>query len=299
MHPGCRPESRSSILLTHNDKNIDMSISAKDVKRLRDMTGVGMMDCKKALEEANGDFEVAVDLLRKKGQKVAAKRADREANEGLIVTALSDDQSVGAIAEVNSETDFVARNDEFVAFAKEIVDLILETVPGDLEALNSTEVRPGKTVDQALTELTGKIGEKIEVRRFSVLQSDGGRIVSYIHPGSRLGVLVDVGGNGRVEDAGLDLAMQVAALSPVATHKEDVPQELKEKELEIAREAAKAEGKPDHIVDRIAEGKLERYYKDYVLVEQPFVKDSSMTVREMLKQSNVDVRKYIRYALGE
>jgi len=276
-----------------------MSISAKDVKRLRDMTGVGMMDCKKALEEANGNFDEAVDLLRKKGQKVAAKRADRDANEGLIVTAISDDRKVGVIAEVNSETDFVARNEEFAAFADRVAKIILDELPDDLNSLNTTEFAAGKTVGHAVTELTGKIGEKIDVRRFAVLRTEGGQIVSYIHPGSRLGVLVDVSGNGQVEDAGLDVAMQVAALNPVATHKEDVPQELKDKELEIARESAKAEGKPDHIIDRIAEGKLERYYKDNVLVEQPFVKDSSMTVKEMLKQSNVDVRRYVRYALGE
>jgi len=276
-----------------------MAISAKDVKRLRDMTGVGMMDCKKALEEANGDFDKAVDLLRKKGQKVAATRAGREANEGLIVTAISDDQKVGVIAEVNSETDFVARNEEFATFAEKMAKVILDKLPQDLGALSDTESTAGQTVGQAVTELTGKIGEKIDIRRFDVLKSDAGRIVSYIHPGARLGVLVDVTGNGQVEDAGLDVAMQVAALNPVATHKEDVPQELKDKELEIARESAKAEGKPDHIIDRIAEGKLERYYKDHVLVEQPFVKDSSMTVKEMLKQSNVDVKRYIRYALGE
>lgn len=276
-----------------------MSISAKDVKRLREMTGVGMMDCKKALEEASGDFDQAVDLLRKKGQKVAAKRADRDANEGLIVTALSVDERVGAIAEVNSETDFVARNDEFVRFAHDVVNLILEKRPEDLEALNRTKFGNGKTVEQVVIELTGKIGEKIDVRRFAVLLSEDGRIVSYVHPGSRLGVLVDVSGNGQVEDAGLDVAMQVAALNPVATHKDEVPQEIMEKELEIAREAAKAEGKPEHIIDRIAEGKLERYYKDHVLVEQPFVKDSSMTVKEMLRQSDVDVKRYVRYALGE
>ena len=276
-----------------------MSISAKDVKRLRDMTGVGMMDCKKALEEADGDFEKAVELLRKKGQKVAAKRADREANEGLIVTALSGDTRTGAMAEINCETDFVARNEGFADFAEKIVNLVLEEQPENLDELNALDFEGGKTVGESVIELTGKIGEKIDVRRFAILQSDGGRVVSYIHPGSRLGVLVDVKGNGQVEGAGLDVAMQVAALNPVATRTDEVPQELKEKELEIARDAAKAEGKPDHIIDRIAEGKLERYYKDHVLVEQPFVKDSSMTVKEMLKQSGADVERFIRYALGE
>ncbi len=276
-----------------------MAISAKDVKRLRDMTGVGMMDCKKALEEADGDFDAAVELLRKKGQKVAAKRADREANEGLVVASLSDDQSKGAIAEVNCETDFVARNEDFAQFAEQIVELILRSEPADLEGLNAVEFEDGKTVEQAVTELTGKIGEKIDIRRFVVLKSEGGRIVSYIHPGSRLGVLVDIHGNGQVVEAGTDVAMQVAAMNPVATTKDDVPQDLKEKELDIAREAAKNEGKPDHIIDRIAEGKLERYFKDHVLVEQPFVKDSSMTVREMLQDAGVDIRRFVRYALGE
>lgn len=276
-----------------------MAVSAKDVKRLRDMTGVGMMDCKKALEEANGDFDKAVDLLRKKGQKVAAKRADREANEGLIVTALSDDARTGAMAEVNSETDFVARNEEFVRFAHDIVVLILAEQPEDLDALHAATFDGGKTVEQALHDLTGKIGEKIDVRRFVLLRSQDGRIISYVHPGARLGVLVDVSGNGQVDEAGMDVAMQVAALNPVATAKDEVPPEVKEKELEIARESARAEGKPDHIIDRIAEGKLERYYKDNVLVEQPFVKDSSMTVMEMLRQSDVSVRSFVRYALGE
>lgn len=276
-----------------------MAVSAKDVKRLREMTGVGMMDCKRALEEANGNFDEAVDLLRKKGQKVAAKRADRDANEGLVVTALSDDGKVGAIAEVNSETDFVARNEEFVRFAQKVVELILEAQPDNLAALSATSFEGDRSVEQVVLDLTGKIGEKIDVRRFAILRSEDGRIISYVHPGSRLGVLVHVSGNGQVDEAGMDVAMQVAALNPIATHKEDVPQEVREKELEIARESAKTEGKPEHIIDRIAEGKLERYYKDHVLVEQPFVKDSSMTVKEMLRQSDVAVRRYIRYALGE
>ncbi len=276
-----------------------MAISAKDVKRLRDMTGVGMMDCKKALEEAGGDFDKAVELLRKKGQKVAAKRADREANEGLIVAALSDDETRGAIAEINCETDFVARNEDFARFAEQIVALVLREEPSDRDQLLALDLGDGQTVEQAIEGMTGKIGEKIDVRRFAVLKSEGGRIVSYIHPGSRLGVLVDMHGNGQIVEAGTDVAMQVAAMNPVATTKDEVPQELKEKELEIAREAARNEGKPDQIVDRIAQGKLERYFKDNVLLEQPFVKDSSKSVREMLRDAGVDVRRFIRYALGE
>ena len=276
-----------------------MAVSAKDVKRLRDMTGVGMMDCKQALQEADGDFDKAVEILRKKGQKVAAKRADREANEGLITTALSDDETVGAIAEVNCETDFVARNDEFQQFAQRMADLVLRERPADVEAFKQLDFEDGRTVEEALTDMTGKIGEKIDVRRIAVLESQDGRIVSYLHPGARLGVLVDVSGNGQLEETGRDVAMQVAALNPVATHRDEVPQDVQEKEMEIAREAALNEGKPEHIIDRIAQGKLERYFKDHVLVEQPFVKDASMTVREMLKQAGAEVRTYVRFALGD
>lgn len=258
-----------------------------------------MMDCKKALEEAGGDFEAAVELLRKKGQKVAAKRADREANEGLIVTSLSGDGKKGALAEINCETDFVARNDDFQQFAESVVQIVLNEEPDDLDALNGREYRDGKTVEQAVVELTGKIGERIDIRRFALLKSEGGRIVSYVHPGARLGVLVEVHGNGQVEDAGTDVAMQIAAMNPIATRKEDVPEELREKEMDIAREAAKNEGKPEHIIDRIAEGKLERFFKDHVLIEQPFVKDSSMSVKEMLLDAEIEIHHFVRYALGE
>jgi elongation factor Ts len=276
-----------------------MAITAQDVKRLRDMTGVGMMDCKKALQEADGDFDKAVDLLRKKGQKVAAKRADKEANEGLIVTSIADDHRTGAIVEVNCETDFVARNDDFSTFANQLADLALAEQPEDLEAFHALPFKDGKTVEQAVVQMTGKIGEKIEVRRFHILTTDDGAIISYIHPGSRLGVLVEMEGEGDLEDTGRDVAMQVAALSPIATRREEVPEEVTEKELEIAREAARNENKPDHIIDRIAEGKLGRFFKDHVLVEQPFVKDSSMTVQEMLNDADADVRTYVRFALGE
>lgn len=276
-----------------------MAISAQDVKRLREMTGVGMMDCKRALEESGGDFDAAVELLRKKGQKVAAKRADREAKEGLIVTKIADDGRTGIIVEVNCETDFVARNEEFARFAGDVADLILRQQPADLDALMALDFSEGRTLDEALTDLTGKIGEKLDVRRFQILTSDDGQIISYIHPGARLGVLVELSGNGQLEDTGRDVAMQVAALNPVATHREEVPQEVKDKEMEIAREAARNEGKPEQILDRIATGKLERYYKDHVLVEQPFVKDASLTVREVLQQAHADVHTFARFALGD
>lgn len=274
-----------------------MNISAKDVKRLRDQTGVGMMDCKKALAEANGDFETAIEVLRKKGQKVAAKRADREAKEGIIATATSADGSTAAMVEVNCETDFVARNDDFQAFANAMAELVLENQPADRDALLKLDFN-GQSVEEAITTMTGKIGEKIDVRRLAVVKSDG-KAVSYIHPGSRLGVVVEIHGNGESEAVGRDVAMQVAALNPIAATRDEVPQDIKDKEMEIARDAARNEGKPEKIIDRIAEGKLERYYKDHVLTEQPFVKDSSVKVGDLLSDAGLEVKGYVRFALGD
>lgn len=276
-----------------------MAISAQDVKRLREITGVGMMDCKAALAEAGGDFDAAIDILRKKGQKVAAKRADREAKEGLIVAAVSPDGRRGALAEVNCETDFVARNEEFSAFASDVAALVLEKLPEDISELRSLPYKDGRTLGDTIMDLTGKIGEKIDVRRFHVLSVDQGQVVAYIHPGSRLGVLVDVRGGDDAEAVGRDVAMQVAALNPIAAMRDEVPEDVRRKEMEIARDAARNEGKPEQILDRIAQGKLERYYKDNVLLEQPFVKDASVTVKDMLKSRNAAVTQFARFALGD
>lgn len=276
-----------------------MSISAKDVKKLRDITGVGMMDCKRALVDTDGDFDEAIDLLRKKGEKVAAKRADREAKEGLIVTVASDDGKSAIMVEINCETDFVARNDEFKSFAQSLAKSVLSEKPADRDAFLAASFNGDGTVADALMNMTGRTGEKIDLRRLIVMSSDEGNIVSYIHPGARLGVLVDIQGDGDLTTTGRDVAMQVAALNPSATTREDVPEDVKEKEMEIAREAAIMEGKPEQIVDKIATGKLERYYKDNVLLEQPFVKDSSQTVTQMLKDASADVTAFVRYALGD
>ena len=276
-----------------------MSISAQDVKKLRDATGVGMMDCKKALQEADGDFDEAVEILRKKGQKVADKRSEREADEGLVVTEISDDESAGAIAEINCETDFVARNDDFRSFAQRIAELVLEERPEDIDALHALSFDGDKTVEAELVEMTGRIGEKLAIRRFRILDADGGSVISYVHPGSRLGVLVQVAGNGDAEDVGQDVAMQIAALDPIAVTRDEVPEEVQEKEKEIAREAALSDGKPEHIIDRIAEGKLERFFEDNVLLEQAFVKDASVSVKDILDSAGVNVKRFVRYALGD
>jgi elongation factor Ts len=275
-----------------------MSISAQDVKKLRDATGVGMMDCKKALEETDGDFEAAVDLLRKKGQKVAAKRAEKEADEGLIVTQLSDDERTGAIVEVNCETDFVARNDDFQTFADNIGSIVLEEQPDDVDALLELDYN-GETVEKELGAITGRIGEKIAIRRFDVLTSEDGQIVSYVHPGSKLGVLVEISGDGDVDEAGRDVAMQIAALDPIGVSRDDVPEDVVEREREIAKDAAINEGKPEHVIDNIVNGKVERFFEDNVLLEQAFVKDSSKSVQERIDEAEIDVKRFTRYALGD
>ena len=276
-----------------------MSVSAKQVKELRDATGVGMMDCKEALKEANGDFDEAVSILRKKGQEVASDRAAAEADEGLVVTAVSDDGNTGAIAEINCETDFVARNDDFQSFAEMVAGRVLEETPEDLDALRSLSYDGDATIEEELVALTGRIGEKLTIRRFDVLESADGQIISYVHPGSKLGVLVEVHGDGEVEEAGRDVAMQVAALEPIAVTRGEVPEEVKEEEREVAREAAVNEGKPEHVIDNIVEGKLERFFEDHVLMEQAFVKDSSVSVKEMLDNAGLSVKRFVRYALGD
>ncbi|MGB3545176.1 translation elongation factor Ts [Rubrivirga sp.] len=275
-----------------------MAIKAQDVKTLREATGVGMMDCKKALVEADGDFDKAIEILRTKGEKVAAKRADRDASEGAIVTATTDDGTTGVIVEVNSETDFVARNSDFTDFAQKIADALLAARPAGIGEAQAVEV-DGAPLAEALITMTGKIGEKIDVRRFEVVEaSEGGTVVDYVHAGAKLGVLVEMEGSGDLPAAGRDVAMQAAAMNPIAATRADVPQETQDKEREIGREQAKAEGKPEQILDKIAEGKLNRYFKDNVLVEQPFVKDSSMTVQQMLTKSDADLRRFVRFALG-
>jgi elongation factor Ts len=275
------------------------NISAADVKRLRESTGVGMMDCKKALEEANGDFDAAVEILRKRGQKVAAKRADRDAKEGVIVAKATPDGRRAVIVEVNAETDFVARNDDFAAYAERIAHLALEHGPADAEALNALPFDARSTVEQASTDMTGKIGEKIGVRRVTTIDApEGGRVVTYTHPGSRLAVLVLAQG-GDSDEAARDAALQVAGYNPVALSRDEVDESIKAKELEIGREQARNEGKPEAILDKIAQGKLERYYKDNVLLEQPFLKDATVTVGDMLKRAGVTVQRFVRYALGD
>lgn len=274
-----------------------MSISAKDVKELREQTGAGMMDCKKALEEANGDFDKAIEILRKKGQKLSEKRSDREANQGLIVTKVSDDGSKAVALEINCETDFVARNEDFQNRAEQFVNLAYEQEIETVDELLKAEIN-GLTVADHLKDMVGKIGEKIEISRVVLAKTDG-QLVSYIHPGNQLGVLVEFEDEIDDADIGKEIAMQVAAMKPLSVNREGVDNTIIEKELEIAKEQLINEGKPEEIAEKAAQGKLRRFYEERVLLEQKFVKDNSLSVQEYLKQNNTPlVKSFYRLQLG-
>lgn len=264
-----------------------MSISAKDVKALRDQTGAGMMDCKKALSEANGDFEKAIEILRKKGQKLSAKRADRDAKEGVVIAKVSDDKTKGVVVRLSCETDFVAKNDDFVALTEKFADIALANTPASKDELLQQPF-DGMTIGEKVTEQIGVIGEKIELADYESLEAP--LVASYIHMGNKAGVIVGLNVVGDDEEgAGKDVAMQVAAMHPVAVDQEGVPQEVIDKELEIGREIALKEGKPEQIVDKIAQGKLNKFFKENTLLNQAFVKDSKQNVGAYLKSVNPEL----------
>ncbi|EFK57445.1 translation elongation factor Ts [Sphingobacterium spiritivorum] len=277
---------------------MSVQISASDVNKLRQQTGAGMMDCKKALVEANGDFEAAIDYLRKKGAKVAASRQDRESNEGVIIAKASADKKSGIVVEVNCETDFVAKNADFVAFAESIADVAIANQPASLEALKALEI-DGRPIAELLIDQTGKIGEKIEVSKYEAVQAE--EVIAYIHGNYRLGVLVGLSAAGEgVEEAGKDVAMQIAAMNPVAIDKDGVDTKTIERELEIAKEQIRAEGKPEEMVEKIAQGKLNKFYKESTLLNQEFVKDSSKNIAQFLDSvaKGLTVSAFKRVQLG-
>jgi len=284
-------------------------ISAKDVKNLRDITGVGMMDCKKALEESGGEMQKAIEYLRKKGAALAAKRADREAGEGLVCIKMTPDHKAGVILELNCETDFVARGDVFTAFAGAIGDLALSTrstSPDAVKKLALGEAYGGESVDDAMKTMTGKLGEKIELNRLVYCDAPDGIVEAYIHPGAQLGAIIHVATDkpGLVRELAKDLAMQVAAAAPIVTDRSCVPADYIAKESEIYRQQALEQGKKEEFVDRIVLGRLEKYYQEVVLSEQSFIKDSSTRVSDVLNefrkkhQAKVDVAGFVRYQLG-
>ncbi len=277
---------------------MSVTISASDVNKLRQITGAGMMDCKKALSETGGDFEAAIDYLRKKGQKVSEKRADRETNEGVVVAAVSADGTYGTIFGLGCETDFVAKNEDYVNFAKAISAIAMANKPATKDALLGMQFED-ITIAEKIAEQVGKIGEKIEITDYALIT--GEQVVGYNHSNGKVGVLVAMNKKGdAIEAAGKDVTMQIAAMAPIAIDKNDVPEEVKTREMEIGREQARAEGKPEAILEKIATGKLEAYYKDATLLNQKFVKDNSKTIREVLSgvEKDLTVTAFKRIALG-
>jgi elongation factor Ts len=255
------------------------TITAADVNKLRQITGAGMMDCKKALAEAEGDFEKAIDYLRKKGQKVAANRADREAKEGYIIAQTNAEGTKGYLVAISCETDFVAKNQDFVNFAQGILDVAIANNPADAEALKALPF-DGATVNDKVFDMVGKIGEKIELSRYEMIEAP--KVIAYNHPGNRLASMVGLSSASAPESAGKDVAMQIAAMSPVAIDKADVDSATIERELEIAKEQIRAEGKPEEMVEKIAAGKLNKFYQESTLLNQAFIKEDKKSVGQYL-----------------
>lgn len=274
-------------------------ISAQDVNKLRNMTGAGMMDCKKALTEAEGDFEKAIEILRKKGQKVSASRSDKDAKEGSVFVKTSADNKEAVLIALNCETDFVAKNEEFQGLGKLIAETAFSTKAADKDALMAAKAGD-LTILEKITELVGKIGEKLEVSAY--VRLTGEAVVPYIHAGGKLGVLVSLKGvNGAsVVDAGKDVGMQIAAMNPVAVDETSVDSTTIEKELEIAKAVIRAEGKPENMVEKIAQGKLQKFFKESTLVHQSFVKDNSKTVAQYLDSvsKGLAVAEFKRVSIG-
>jgi elongation factor Ts len=257
-----------------------MKITAQQVNELRKATGAGMMDCKKALQEAEGDMEKAIDILRKKGQKVAAKRADRTAGEGVVLAKVNEDGKYGAAIMINCETDFVAKNQDFIDFVKSVLDAGVAAQVKNADELKDIKVN-GTTVADLITEKTGVIGEKIELGKYETVEGEA--VYAYIHNGNRIASVVAFNKAGDFEEAGKDVAMQIAAMDPVAINKDDVPEDIKQREIEIGMEQARQEGKPEAMLEKIAMGKLNKFFKENTLLNQAFIKDSKKNVADYLK----------------
>ena len=265
-----------------------MNITAADVNKLRQMSGAGMMDCKKALQESEGDFDKAIDYLRKKGQKVAGKRADRDANQGFVVAKTTDDQTYGAVVMVNCETDFVGKTEEFIKFSKDLLDLGLASRIHNVADLLPMSLG-ATTVAEKLNELLGKTGEKIEIAHYEVIEAPV--VFAYNHFGNRLATIIGLSKKDakNASEIGHELAMQVAAMSPVAVDKENVSQEVIDREIEIGKDQARQEGKPEDMLEKIAQGKLTKFFKEMTLLNQDFIKDTKKTVRQYIAENDKDL----------
>ncbi|TFG90418.1 MAG: elongation factor Ts [Candidatus Atribacteria bacterium] len=272
-------------------------ISSADVARLRKVTLAGMMDCKKALEESNGDFNKAIEIIRKKGQAVANKRADRDATEGVVLSGVNPESKMGAMIVLNSETDFVAKNAEFITLAGKILDLALAKKPENLDGLRALPMEGAKVSDK-VTEFVGIIGEKLELAYYEKIEA--AHVQAYIHPGNRLATLVGFSKAGLDVQVYKDVAMQIAAMNPVAIDKDDVPASVIAQEIEIGKEQAKREGKPEEMLEKIAQGKIGKFYKEHTLLNQEFIKDNKMNIRQYLQSvdKQLTVTSFRRYTLN-
>ncbi len=276
-----------------------MAITAADVNKLRKQTGAGMMDCKKALVETDGDFDAAVDVLRKKGQKVAAKRGENEAKEGVIFAQTTEDGKSGVVVKLNCETDFVAKNDDFRNFVQSIVDIAIANMPESADALLALPYDDKLSVGEKITEQIGVIGEKLEVSGLSTLKAD--KVVAYNHPGNQLATIVALNMDGEgVDEAGRQVAMQVAAMNPIALNKDQVDAETVSRELEVGKDLAIQEGKPAEMAEKIAQGRLNKFFKENTLLSQSFVRDNKLTVEQFLNstQNGLTVIDFKRQSLS-
>ena len=288
-----------------------MSVSAQEVKELRDRSGVGMMDCKKALVEANGDIDKAFDILRKSGIAKAKKKSGRDAKEGLIVSSISSDDKFGALLELNCETDFVANTDDFKSLGDDIIKHVLNSDFCEMDDImnESFVLDENKKVKDIITDAVGRLGENIVLSRFCKYKIDSGFVVSYIHPGAKLGVLLEINcetdNNNDSKDLAKEVSMHIAATNPISIQREDVDESIVQKEKDIFSEQAKKSGKPENIIEKMVEGRLNKFYQESVLLEQNFVKDPSKTIKELIAEKvgilgeNIIISNFSRYQIGE
>ena len=276
-----------------------MAITAADVNKLRQQTGAGMMDCKNALVESNGDIEMAIDILRKKGQKVAAKRGDNDAKEGLIMAQAAADGQTGVILALNCETDFVAKNEGYVSFVQSIVDLALNQEPSNVDALKALAYDDKLTLEEKIIEQIGRLGEKLELSSYAIIKSE--KVVAYNHPGNQLATLVGLNNNVEAAaEAGRQVAMQIAAMNPIAIDKEGVDARTIEREIEVGKELAIQEGKPAEMAEKIAMGRLNKFFQENTLLSQPFVRDNKLSVEQFLNatEKGLSVTEFKRFSLS-
>lgn len=276
-----------------------MAITAAEVNKLRQQTGAGMMDCKNALVEANGDFEAAIDILRKKGQKIAAKRGENEAKEGIIFAQANETGNAGVILSLNCETDFVAKNDNFRNFVQSLMDIAIEKMPATVEELKALAYDSKLSVEEKIIEQVGVIGEKLDLSRYAILKAE--KIAAYNHPGNQLATLVALNSaTETAEDAGKQVAMQVAAMNPLALNKDGIDQNTIDRELEIGKELAIQEGKPAEMAEKISHGRLNKFFQENTLLSQAFVRDNKMTVEQFLDsaEKGLTVTEFVRFSLS-